>query len=159
MNKRGRRLSRPLGVLMSVSLLALAVSAIAYQRRHAWEPLGDYPVQTVLSRVDGVEGPAVAEGGTLEVRATKCTAPDIREQVGVAGFYVWQRIEPTRLQVEGGEGTGFRQPGCDTRVFSNPLPREIGPGLWHLAGQETAERGASSQTRYWRTENFRVVAP
>lgn len=124
-----------------------------------FNPLGQYPQQTVVSRVDGV--PGVKIGTPLVVRALKCNS--VSAPVVVDGSAQWQLIAPpgTGPAVAFG-GQALRLPGCTewtdaerspgtSTVFPsyrNEVPAEIAEYVraqaargvsttWVISGQET----------------------
>ena len=136
-------------------IVAACLTSALWLRWRDYHPMTDYPVQTVLSRVPGVEGPAIVVGGELRVRGTKCT----RSDTPVTGSFVFVTIGDPRRVVEGISGTGIRRAGCTTREYANPLPAGVVPGLWQLAGLEIARDGTREQRKAWESEQFQVVAP
>lgn len=131
-----------------------------------FDPLGDYPVQTVKSRVPGVEGPAVFAGDDLVVVGVKCNNSD--RPVLVEGESRWQSINPRGRYVANPGGSRTLPPGCTQTRYVNDIPRSIEERVqrtgraetWSITGTETPVRadGFRGESRVWVTANFRVVA-
>jgi hypothetical protein len=148
---------------VSVALFVVAASIVFAELRtpDVWDPLGDYPVQTVADsdhslRVDGL----------ITVDAVKCAD----EQVHVRGVLSWQAMDPPGSVIETGSGTSVRAEGCETFTFQNPIPREvrdvieaqhangIAAPVWRITGTETPfDADRTGVARTWVTENFVVV--
>lgn len=165
-----RGLAWAVGVLAVCLLIVAGAVVFAEVRdRPVWSPLGDYPTQTVTSRIDGIEGPAVRLNSLVEVTAEKCNLSG--EPVEVVGRLAWQAMDPPGAVIETGAGTGVREPGCVTQRFSNPIPAEVrsvisaqhAAGIdeprWRIRGDETPIRdnGSDGRPGRWVTENFTVV--
>lgn len=129
--------------------------------------LGPYPTQRVLSRVEGVDGPAVRVGEALLVEGTKCGG-DVAVEVEVE--IAWQPVEPRGLPAGAATGITVRESGCETRQYVNVVPDEVVdqslatfattgiPARWQLAGVETPYLdGVVGQRRRWVTQTFAVV--
>ena len=161
-----------LGALLLTCGLFVVAAAVLFAelRPHSvWAPLDDYPVQQVLSRVEGVDGPAVRIGELVTVDAVKCNATD--EDVEVVGTVSWQAMDPPGAVITTGSGTGTRPPGCHEQSFANPIPAGVesvisaqhAAGInapeWRIQGDETPVRdgGADGQPARWVTESFAVV--
>jgi hypothetical protein len=138
----------------------------------AWDPLGEYPEQSVTSRVAGVEGPAVrlAQIVHMNVTATKENLAD--DDVEVYGETWWRRVEPGGLIIPGITGWGFRKPGVQSFTFENQLPEDAledadrrlrrsrrDQVLWRFTGREVPydDRGRTGKPRHWQTEAFAIV--
>ena len=155
---RVRRGTRAAHLFMMAGLATLGVGIVVFTQSREYSPLGEYPEQTVLSRVEGVSGPAAELGGVVIVQGTKCNRT--AHVVPVVGSLSWTRLEPSAMVVgERGPGNGVRPPGCETRVFENAVPADAAPGLWVIRGNETAERNGVRQVKTWTTEPFRLVEP
>ena len=151
--------------MIAVGLTVLAVAVIiAIRAPTPWNPLGDYPVQRVVDRVPGIEGPAVKVGDALTVEATKCAHVAVR----VRGSSFWQSVDIPGTFVSAGGGVSDRSAGCLKRTFQNPLPPAVeqaakvkdGPHRWVIAGTETPIRPDGKREgipRAWSTEEFQVV--
>lgn len=157
----------------SITLLAIAITIlgasviIAIRQPHPWNPLGDYPDQTVTSRVVGVVGPAVRVDGVVSSIGTKCA--DIK--VRVRGSLFWQSTVPVGTFVAYGSGVSVRGKGCVTNRFTNEIPPEVRAAAsrpdnpivrWVITGTETPVRDSDTATREgipraWTTEEFEVV--
>ena len=125
-----------------------------------YEPLGDYPVQVVHSRLPGIAGPAAVAGGIVEIEGTKCV--DVDRPIPVQGRSVWisrdHRAPRLIMQGPGTGATTIRQPGCTTVRFQNRLPADMQPGLWRLEGTDTAKQGRQRQVKGYWSQDFTVVA-
>lgn len=130
-----------------------------YSESQTWDPLGEYPVQEVHSRVPNVDGPAVSLTGNVELRSTGTKCNDWPEPVDILGYLRWVRIEPRGLEIvtfNGIEDT--REPGCETFMFSNPLPDGLTEGVWQIRGREVPQREARNGVpRRIQSQNFTVV--
>lgn len=158
-------------VVLGAALLVLAAAILFAELRTptVWDPLGDYPVQEVTTRVPGVSGPAVYVDGTVDVVATKCN--DTGEPVDVETTLTWRSVEPLGAAWHRGQSFSTRSPGCESLTFHNPVPvamRELVEAqfragftepVWQIVGTETPVRedGSDGKRQTWRTENFRVV--
>lgn len=137
-----------------VLTLAVGPSLVVWLTQ-PYAPLGNYPVpQAVLSRVPGVEGPAVLHGQPVRVRGLKCN--DSAEPVAVTGATYAVREDP-RQTVLLMQGAGVREPGCHAFSYANLLPPEVGPGRWRLEGFEEVVQGSDRQRKAWYSEWFEVV--
>ena len=149
------------GLMLAVVVLLGAVGFAAFsEANHAAplaDPLGDYDTQIVHNRIEGINGPAVVEGGVLFVTGTKCNATDAPVMVRVDRS--WVRVDVgERIQVVF-NGPGVRQPGCPTGDFENLLPPEIVPGVWYQTATDVPiVDGLDGVPRTWVTQNFTVVA-
>ena len=137
-------------------------------RPDRYDPLGEYPIQTVESRVEGVAGPAVGVGEDLVVSGTKCNDAD--HPVTVRGNVEWVLTVPPGTTVSLPRGAGVRAPGCQVFTFSNPMPLEVversfelfqstdqNP-VWRISGIETPYNHAQTGApRVFTSENFTVV--
>lgn len=172
-----RRLDRPVGrmlgaiVGMSLALFGgVAISGwILGTGPGEYDPLGEYPVQTVSNRLPEVSGPAARVGEPLNVTGIKCNDTDA--PVDVQGVFRWALIQPAGLQVIAGEGTGERIPGCDEGTFENEWPPEFEqrvrrtlartgePVVIALRGVETpiAVDDRVPVPREWQTENVTIL--
>lgn len=133
-----------------------------------FDPLGDFPVQSVENRVTGVGGPAVLLGDDVRVRSTKCADTEVT----VRGEWRWVSAEPRGTSVPAGSTPAFTRPaGCVTTEYANPMPDAVverslellGDGVtpsWYITGTETPldEDGGEGVQQVWQTENFVVVA-
>jgi len=167
---RSAKLSLAFLTVLAVGLFAIA-GAILYSEARTpeqWDPLGDYEVQVVTSRVDGVPGPAVHLGGLVEVIGVKCN--DEPTPVQVEGVVSWQAMDPPGAAIETGAGTADRPPGCTSQRYANPIPVEVRVAIraqhaqgvdrpvWRIRGVETPVRGhEEGATARWVTENFTVI--
>lgn len=156
--------------LLGTALLTLAVAvAVSLRSPHAWDPLGEYPDQTVVSRVDGIDGPAARLTDGVTVVGTKCANTAIR----VRGSVFWQSTTPPGILVAAGSGVATRQKGCVTETFLNPIPGAVRAAVnrptdpvrrWVITGTETPVRDAGDNgrsregiPRAWTTAEFEIV--
>jgi len=149
-----------LGLVWGSSVVALLASVLlnVFGRPDPYEPLGEYPEQTVTSRVPGIEGPAAYRGETVVIVGTKCVAAP--EPVAVAAVSFWRLMGPVgpAVQVPYRSSITVRSPGCVTTEFRNALGPEVTPGLWRLEGWDTVESGdGRRQTVAWNSQTFRVA--
>lgn len=114
-----------------------------------WDPLGEFPVQKVITQT--------AE--TVTVEGTKC----YDEEVTVVGAISWRSVDPLGTTVETGVGSVHRMPGCITQTFENTIPdavlaaAERGVKGWVINGSETPVddvQGRTGVPRGWTTETF-----
>lgn len=154
--------------LLSLSFLILGVAVVVSVRSpHAWNPLGDYPDQTVSSRVTGVKGPAVRLEDDVVVVGTKCASASVR----VRGSAFWQSTTPPGILVAAGSGVAARPKGCATQTFFNPIPDGVRNAVlrdepvlhWVITGTETPVRDSGNGRsregvpRAWTTEEFEII--
>lgn len=168
---RRARVSFWIAVVLAVSLFALAGSVVWAELRTPvkWDPLGEYPVQTILSRVPGVAGPAAQIDGPVDVLATKCNNTD--HAVSVTTELAWKSVDPAGTAWSRGTSLDQREPGCQSLRFDNVIPPEvralmqaqldhgIEEPVWQIVGSETPVRddGAEGVERRWSTQNFVIV--
>lgn len=166
----------------TTAVLVIIAAAAGYSVNHAlepapWDPLGQYPVQSIRNTVEGIDGPAVRLGDPIKVEGTKCNATTT--SILVAGELRWQSQSPGGIIGGQTDGIAERIPGCETRVFADTPPTAVinqmraailengGPVVWSLNGAETPvaviNNGGETHphdhgvTRQWTTENFTVV--
>ena len=171
--------SRWMRVIMFVSgmattaLLAAGVYGL-YQHLHP-TVFGDYPEQRVLSRVEGVDGPAIRiTDDAVEVFVRKCAGEN--QKFKVTGFVQWRSVIPGGLAYLPDEqlkddpaAIGVIGPGCIENTFLNEIPAQVKvqmrralseakntPVKWRITGREYAVMDRS-QTQTWTTEPFLVV--
>lgn len=159
------------GVVIGVAILLMAFSAGARWLEAArWDPLGDYPLQTVFSgdslpqNVDPATTLAGSSSGTgppsfyidqeINIFGTKCVKTGVEglSTVQVKGTLSWVSDNPVGRIIEVGSGGGTRGPGCITSTFNNPIPevvlkeierlaeKGITESDWHLTGTEVPVR-------------------
>jgi hypothetical protein len=153
-----------------VSCLVAIAATIGYivGTPDVWDPLGEYPVQTVESRLDGVEGPAVVAGGELTVKGVKCAD----EAVKVEGAVAWSTVDPPGTLIElPSRGIARRDVGCTSFTFRNKMPagvldrvRELAASgqtisVWRISGEDVPsdDEGRKGSPRLWTTDNFKIV--
>lgn len=170
-NRRARAGVFVLGVL-SFAMLILAGAVIFAEIREPgiWDPLGEYPPQTVTSRVAGVPGPAATLDDTVDVEAVKC-GPDSGGPVTVRTTLVWRSIDPRGAAWSRGESQTEREPGCAALSFHNAIPPQVvelveaqheagfDRPVWEITGSETPidDDGTEGAPRRWVTERFTLV--
>ncbi len=104
-----------------------------------------------------VENKIVEQGGVLLATGTKCNRSD--ETLTVSSESWFQSIDhPTRRVTRSEIHSVIRLPGCVTRTFANPIPRDLPTGLWQIQASEVA-RSSNNETQStgWATETFEVV--
>jgi hypothetical protein len=129
----------------------------------SFDPLR-FPDQKVLSKVDGIKGPAALPGDFVNVTAVKCNLSS--KPVGIIGTYEWVAVDPPGAIIEGGHGAAVRQPGCISFNYKNVIPaavlaeaKERGPrSRWIISGSEKPTN-AYSVARVYRSEPFTIVTP
>jgi hypothetical protein len=157
----------------AVAFVVLAATIMFAELRtdERWAPLGNYPDQTVTSRVATLEGaPAVQLGGqTVDVTGEKCA--DV--EVDVISTVSWKPVDPLGggivVQVE---HAGRREAGCVVAQFQNEIPpmvraaarrqhdRGVEAPLWIIRGVEipvSDDRGRGTPA-VWQTEPFAILA-
>ena len=153
--------------------LGLTLGFVLYQstRPERWDPLGPYPVQTVLSRVEGVKGPAVMLGDDLRVAGQKCNASS--RPVTTRGSYEWVMVIPPGSIIPAGSGSAIRVPGCTAFDYLNPMPEAVvarsekvkaNTGVdpvWRISGKDTpySVKHGVGEPRTYISENFTIVVP
>ena len=140
-----------IAVMLGLSLVVL-VSAVA--DAGPWDPIGDFPVQTVVE----VDVDAVTIDGV------KC----YDERVEVIGSFWWQSVNPPGAIAGTASGAAERDAGCHEFRFVNPVPLEVleldgvlGGAEWIITGIETpidASGGREGLPHSWRSEPFRLAA-
>ena len=141
----------------------------AERRRPApYDPLAEYPVQRVDSKLVGYDTPAVKlSEGQVVITGTKCS----KRETSVDASSSWVEIKPGGLVVSLGGGSAVRTAGCTTRTFYNDIParvaerarvlhaRGIDESVWQLAGHEVpyASDGRRGVRRSWQSQNFTLV--
>lgn len=135
-----------------VALVSLVVSLWVVSQDDLYDPLGEYPVQSV----DEVTATTITTTGT------KCNAS--HQDVEIVGTFNWFRVIPPGFGTEPVNGARTAIPGCETNTFTNTIPESVlavnqPNDVWFLTGTEypidpaTGERGAP---RTWQTENFSI---
>ncbi len=143
------------GGLATITLIAIA--PVIFQ------PLGEFPVQTIVAPRDSTGIPMVhLSDKFIAVKGTKCS--NLTYPIVVTGSKEFRREEgETTTIIPISSGGGLQQPGCLTRTFDNAIPDSMTPGLWKLKGVETASgnilflKGVVTQSKSWETEYFRVL--
>ena len=171
---RQRMLERT-ALLLSLLALGLLMGALGYKFLYdtdAWDPLSEYPEQTVVADDTYLWEDASAADGTIEVPAvplgpvtvigTKCAD----ENVTISGDVAWLPTEPPGTPLGQAHGSITRGPGCLTRTFVNEPPddviawaqKQLDAGItpvMRIAGTDTPTRnGTAGEPRGWSTEPF-----
>lgn len=165
------RSSRVLLVVATLAVLACAVLFGVWLQTNvldppAWDPLGDYPVQRIDSRIAGEHGPSAYAPGEVQITATKCN--NASRIVRVAGYSTWQRVDPPFVAIANGAGISSRIPGCTTTDYHNDIPAAVteatervgGRATWRLIGAETPIDIAGREVgvrHNWESQNFVLV--
>lgn len=152
---------RPLILATVYTLMAFATLVIVFLAVKFWpeeEPFGPITVSDVeiLSRVEGVDGPATHAGGHYNGTITICNNnTDTHTLTFIIQF---ERLGgPVRL-VSGGSVEFPKEPGCDTITGdSAPLPEEVTPGLWRESSSAVVQQGKAKQTVSFVSEPFEVI--
>ncbi len=146
-----------LNVVGLVVLVIIAISPVVFQ------PLGDFPMQTIVAPRDDTGIPMVHLSDKFIVtNGTKCS--NLTYPINVTGSKEFRKEEGyTVTIIPILSGGGLQQPGCLTRTFNNAIPDSMTPGLWKLRGIEIAAgdilflKGVVTQSKPWETEYFRVL--
>jgi hypothetical protein len=158
-------------VVIGVAMLLMAFAAGArWLDATRWDPLGEYPVQTVFTgpSLPAALPPVGSQSGSglptfrldenISVFGTKCvkSAEDTGTMDGivtVTGDMSWVSNSPSGTIIPVAKGGGERGPGCVASTFSNPIPDKVREHIlrlaeegvyttdWHLTGTETPVRG------------------
>lgn len=170
------RLSSPWMIRLAYAALAAVVALVSvvtyetWQRASDWDPLGEYPVQTLLN-ADGTSPigvPTYYLDDEITVQGKKCNAA--ASPVRISGTMSWISDQPPGTIITLGNSAGVRQPGCSQMTYSNPIPKPVlervmqltkqgqTQSVWHMAGVETPEREEGlGERRSWVTPSFIVV--
>lgn len=143
------------------SLAAVGIAAFAYCAGQSQAPperadvLGPYSLIRVLSRVEGVQGPAVQVGHDFELQGELCVK-------GTRGVSV--RTEPhLRKLGDGGvlppidypASVVIREAGCHVVMRRVPLPPPAVPGSYIAYARDVVE--ATGEELTWQSEPFQVL--
>lgn len=173
---RSGRLSSPwmirfafVGLGLASALIGVATFEV-WQDANRWDPLGNYPVQTLLT-ADGttpIGEPTYYLDDDITVRGVKCVDSDAPVQV--SGVMSWTSIEPPGSIIEVGRGVATRDPGCTQATYSNPIPPAVmgriaalvadgvEQSTWRISGVETPQRdGETGEQRAWSTPTFTII--
>jgi hypothetical protein len=156
-----RRMGWIIGLSFAANLIALMVNAIILGLTlKPYHPLGDYPVQTVNSRVPRVPGPAVYLGDPVSITGTKCIIAKNPVPVrGVSTLASRDDRQPPIILVKPGTGLPqIRQPGCATNTFVNAWVEGLTVGVWRFEGADTVTDGNKTQIKTFWSQDFQVVA-
>jgi hypothetical protein len=129
-----------------------------------YDPLGDFPTQTVTS------DQPIPVGHDVGINATQCV--NAAHVVKLTGDTRWVTVDPAGSSFTGNHGQGERSPGCHLLHFENPMPVAVivrvnqlaAQGIhittWVIEGTATpiAPNGERPVTRAYRTDNFRIAA-
>lgn len=170
-------------VVISAMLLAI-VGTYYFVRDDKWDPLGEYPIQSIQSR-DSVSIPATINktaavptaavpifylNDTVTSNAIKCVKAG-QDKVTVRGTLSWVSDEPKGSIIKVSEGVTQRGPSCVSYTYTNDIPpsvvSEIGRlsreqgvnhSTWHIAGIETPVKsdGTEGVPRAWLSTSFEV---
>lgn len=120
-----------------------------------WEPIGNFPDQTVASVTEDV----------ITVVGVKC----YNESLTIRGQWGWASIEPPGIAIPVGKNTNFRDlgdaddDGCIITTFENPVPDEVLEHpeviIWIISGTEIPVSDADGRIRNglsnsWKTNPF-----
>lgn len=148
---------RALYVSFSLAISALSIVAILLLLpKPKVSLLGDYETpQHVNAMVPGVEGPAVLQGGMLDVVGRRCVTS---ERVSVITFRTFTRVDPPGAVVAGSTRAGELVKGsghCVPSILSIRIPEGVGPGVWRIDGIDISTQ--SGDVKVWSSETFTVV--
>lgn len=156
------------GLLAVIVVIATSVTTyliVDASRPKPFDPLR-YPDsvrggQHVLSRVAGVEGPAVRVGQRVRVAGSACNLSS--KAVAIRGRTFWSIVKPPGVNLLTSHGDALREPGCRTFEYLNEMPasvqhlaRERPGAFWRINGDATPTN-AHGVTRYWQTQPFRII--
>lgn len=166
--RKARRSSMVLIVAVAVCLIA-AAAIIGYlvAKPSTWDPLGEYPIQNVESRIDGQTGPAIKVGDVLLVSGVKCSTIPVQ----VRGTIGWISVDPPGTNIALPSGLTRRPEGCTAFAYKNVIPPEvvdrvhqlatngIFESTWRITGSDTPidAHGLEGSIRVWTTTNFKIV--
>jgi hypothetical protein len=158
-----------LGSALGVCVIALVISVIALvQTTSEYDPLGEYPVQRVDSKIFGYSSPSVyLSTGEVIITGTKCAETETK----IEGRTTWTEIVPGGAVIPMPKGTAVRTAGCTTRTFHNRFPDEVvdrvkfsalrgrKQTVWQISGVETpiAPGGRRGVRVAWQSQNFTIV--
>jgi len=166
-----RRMMRALGVSLAFTLVLLAVSLVGLMRarERPWDPLGEYPIQRVDSKIPGYDTPsAFLSSGEIIVTGTKCA----NQATQVTGRVSWVEVAPGGMIVALPVGSTNRTKGCTTQTFRNDFPadvvarverlasRGVFMSVWQVTGYETpirADHPSDGVKHPWQSQNFTIV--
>ena len=150
---------------LAIALVLLAAGYAGEQIRPTkWDPLGAYPLQTVINR-----NHLVHVDGTVDVVAQKCARV---KQVNVRTSKAWVPVNRIELAVADTPGKlDIRYRSCGPTVtqstfgFHNPIPEQVkrlvagGYHVWRITGTDTPfdSKGREGVPRTWATETFTIV--
>jgi hypothetical protein len=156
----------PIWAVFIVALVIAMPVSFAIGNRHSTpQPAFNLPVQSVLSRVPGIAGPAVVIGQPVEVRGTKCNVTG--KTVLTVGNVTWQSVKPPGASVALPQTLARPfPPACKTFTFFNVMPPEVvtqtrqlladtgKPVSWQITGTNSVGGYA---TGVWVTQPFQIV--
>ena len=163
------RVSAVLGAALAVCLVAVVALLVWVSHlSNDYDPLGEYPVQHVDSKVVGRDTPsALLSSGEVVITGTKCAKAETK----VRGESSWVEILPGGMVVPLGRGTAVRSAGCTTKTFRDDIPdavaervvslhkRGVNESTWQVTGTETpiSPDGRDGLPRSWQSQNFVIV--
>ncbi len=167
-------------ILLAVILLTL-FGYHEWQEFTKWDPLGDYPIQTVSSETKVLDtsqsisgavntSPSFTVDDFVYITGIKCVVGD--RPVNVRGELSWVSDHPPGIVTGTVRGGGQREPGCTERTFANPIPEDVKDEVqrlaekgittttWHLTGTEIPyrENGETGVPRTWVSTSFEIRA-
>lgn len=136
-------------------------------------PLSDYSEQVIQNSVEGAETPTVVNGSDVTLAGRRCNSYNL--PINVTFMYSWKTSNPDdAITVPGLGGSSQRAPGCIDRSTQMTMPPgvyettkrllEEDPNLtavkWYVEALETPidDEGNLGQIKYWRTNDFSIVA-
>lgn len=140
-------------VLMTTISLLLYVLLVPEPKKDSF---GDYfSPQDILSRVDGVEGPAIRVGDKLVISGKRC----VNKTTQLLSIRTWKRIDiDPPLTAQG----GFQEPlvvepthGCIDTQIEVLQPVAVSAGTWQIQALDLAY--VDGELRFWETTPFKVV--
>lgn len=154
---------------LSVLLAALSVVALLVVRQ-MYPPLYDplnFPQQTILNRIPGVEGPAMYPTDHVQIEYKKCSSANTPLKVEVKVNA--QELTPSRDVLPPLTYDFTEPPGCYTQDVSGPLGADVIQHIeadfkvthgqvqtWIITGTETPLGHQNAASHPWATEAFRV---
>lgn len=150
-----RELGAALFVFFMVTIVFTALMTAQLLQKAAEDHLGVYGDRAVLNTLPGIEGPAIEERGTLQVRGESCIHLKRKGTVlQVVSSTSYRRVDMPGRAADSVIAKTSRADGCTTATVALVLPPEVTPGVWIADG---VERGLG-ELRSWSTDPFRVVA-
>ena len=123
--------------LVMVVIIATIGGVVIYQRSTQWDPLGDYPIQTITLKyqLPAAQSLTGAHNSTatepvlyLDQKATSTAQKCVKLGKGIVtvrGELSWVSDEPPGKIILISKGGGSRGPGCRSYTFQNSFPEAV----------------------------------